>query len=155
MQCLWGKQTLAEIGEVTLQQTEASPYPVECLLGDPGYMELDHFFFRLIDTRKLPDLKTNPVLSSFNFMHAWFRVALEWGIGRMKMKLKKFLETYPNTCKTFDLMCTSSCILTNYIHCQKTELLNIVWNFRCSTKEMGPGNLTWSGSLLQKWSRSS
>ena len=60
-----------------------SPYPVEYLLGDPGYLGMDHFILRRFDGREMDDVN-NPVVDAFNRFHSGFRVSVEWGIGGLK-----------------------------------------------------------------------
>ncbi|PXF42843.1 hypothetical protein BWQ96_07437 [Gracilariopsis chorda] len=67
-----------------------SPHPVEYLLGDPGYLGLDHFILRCIDARELANVDQDPVLRAFNKLHAGYRVTVEWGIGGLKQLFRRF-----------------------------------------------------------------
>lgn len=53
-----------------------SAHPTESyLLGDPGHLGMDHFIFRRMGKREMPNFGTDPVLRAFNRLHAGFRVA--------------------------------------------------------------------------------
>jgi hypothetical protein len=84
--------------------------PVEYLMGDPGYQDLDHFILRRIDRRELPNVDNGPILRAFNKRHAGDRIAVEWGIGGLKMRFPKFLETCPNRRDRFGLMFRTAAI---------------------------------------------
>ncbi|PXF40335.1 hypothetical protein BWQ96_09956 [Gracilariopsis chorda] len=98
-----------------------SPSPLEFVLGDPGYMEMDQFVPSRLDAIEFSDVDAHSVLQAFNKMHAGFCVAVEWGIGGLKCKFKKFLETCLNRRDTFELIFSTAAILTNFMHRRKKD----------------------------------
>lgn len=54
-----------------------SPYPVEYLLVDRGYLGLDHFVFRRIDAREGADVDSNAVMRAFIKLHFEYRMKVE------------------------------------------------------------------------------
>jgi hypothetical protein len=86
----------------------------EYLLGDPGYMGADMFIFRRIDNREADD--ANPVVRAFNKRHAAKRIQVEWGIGGMKTRFRRFLGTCPTYRDLFAPVFEACCRMTNFIH---------------------------------------
>lgn len=97
-----------------------SSYPVEYLLDNPEYLKMDHFILRKIVGREIEDFN-KPVISAFNKYHSDYGVLMEWGIGELKSKFRKFSALFPNRRDIFDITFTSADILTNYLHRRRKE----------------------------------
>jgi DDE superfamily endonuclease len=63
----------------------------EYLLGDPGYMGVEMYILRRMDGRESVQ-GTNPVVDAFIRRHAARRVQVEWGIGGLKNRFRRFLS---------------------------------------------------------------
>jgi DDE superfamily endonuclease len=68
----------------------------EYILGDPGYMGVDMYVLRRVDNREMSNANENPVVRAFNQRHVARRVEVEWGIGGLKNKFRRFLTQCPN-----------------------------------------------------------
>ena len=88
----------------------------EYFLGDPGYMGAEMFVLRRVDNREMPAHVDQAVFDAFNRRHAGERVRVEWGIGGIKNKWRRFLKTFPNRRWTFELSFKAAALLTNFIH---------------------------------------
>lgn len=99
-----------------------NPNPLGYLLSETGYKGLDHFTFRRIDNREIPNADSNPMLRAFNRLHAGYRIAVEWDIGGLKSKFGRIIRTCPNRCRTFAVLFDSAAILTNFIHRSRMQL---------------------------------
>lgn len=88
----------------------------EYLLGDPGYMGVEMYILRRIDGREIQGDQANPVVRAFNKRHAAVRVQVEWGIGGLKNRWRRFLHTCPSRRDIFGVVFEACCRLTNFIH---------------------------------------
>ena len=95
-------------------QNENRDMVEEYLLGDPGYMGADMFILRRVDNREAD--AANPVIRAFNKRHAAIRVQVEWGIGGLKKRFKRFLGTCPTRRDLFAPVFEACCRMTNFIH---------------------------------------
>lgn len=98
-----------------------SPYFVEYLLGDPGFLGLDHFILRRIDAREVAYVDSDPIMRAFNKLHAGYRVKVEWEIDGMKMLFKSFLDICPNYRSSFALIFEITVIITNFLHRRRQD----------------------------------
>jgi hypothetical protein len=98
-----------------------SHVPLQYLLGDPGYVGLEQFILRRVDRREVPNVDSDPLLRAFNKRHAGQRIAVEWGIGGLKSKFKKFLGIFGNRRDRFGIMFRTAAILTNFIHRRRQD----------------------------------
>ena len=101
---------------------ETSPYPLEYLLGDPGFLGMDHFILRRLDERENVSEHLTPVMEDFNKFHAGYRVSVEWGIGGIKAKFKKFFSVFTNRRYHFESMFKTAVILTNFLHRRRMDM---------------------------------
>jgi DDE superfamily endonuclease len=88
----------------------------EYILGDPGYMGVDMYVLRRVDNREMQNANENPVVRAFNQRHAARRVEVEWGIGGLKNKFRRFLTQCPNRRNRFARLFEACARLTNFIH---------------------------------------
>jgi hypothetical protein len=94
----------------------------EYLLGDPGYLGVDMYILRRVDNREVnAGAAGNPVVEAFNKHHAGIRIQVEWGIGGLKNRFKKFLGVMPNRQKKFAIMFKAAAILTNFVHRRRQD----------------------------------
>lgn len=107
---------LAQNWQNCLTTDDDSPHPVEYLLRDPGYLDMDHFILRRLDAREFADADTNPVVRAFNRRHAGHQIVIEWGIGGVKIKFAKLRDICTNQRSPFEILFRVACILTNFIH---------------------------------------
>ena len=94
----------------------------EYLLGDPGYVGADMFILRMIGVTEMGANSNESVIEAFNKLRAGRRVKVEWGIGGLKMKFKRFLKTYDNTKPKFKHLFLTGCILTNFLHRRRMNM---------------------------------
>jgi hypothetical protein len=95
---------------------------LEYVLGDPGYMGAEMFVMRRIDNRERnPADLQNPVINAFNKRHAAERVKVEWGIGGLKNRFRRFLGCCPTRRKSFSSLFRCAAILTNFIHRRRRD----------------------------------
>jgi DDE superfamily endonuclease len=93
----------------------------EYVLGDPGYMGVEMYVLRRVDNREMPNADENPVVGAFNQRHASRRVEVEWGIGGLKNKFRRFLTQCPNRRNRFALLFEACARLTNFIHRSRSD----------------------------------
>ena len=55
-------------------------------------------------------------------MHAGRRIKVEWGIGGLKRKFKRFSKTFDNRRPRFKHLFITGCILTNFIHRRRMDM---------------------------------
>jgi DDE superfamily endonuclease len=92
----------------------------EYLLGDPGYMGAEMFILRRVDGREVIE-EGSAVADAFNKRHASRRVKVEWGIGGLKNRFRKFLTVCSNRRYKFRAIFESCCRLTNFAHRHRLE----------------------------------
>jgi hypothetical protein len=99
------------------------------------------------------------VLRAFNRRHAGKRIAVEWGIGGLKSKVKKFLGRCGNHRDRLGSMFKTAAILTNFIdrrrqNLQVVELLDNHFNQKCKLAQLVAGLPThiptWSWVIINK-----
>jgi hypothetical protein len=112
----------------------------EYLLGDPGYIGEDMFIMRRMAAREIP-VESQAVMEAFNKVHAGVRVQVEWGIGGMKRKWKRMMKTFDATKPKFTIIFKSACILTNFLHRRR---MNMVARDNVNDDEEGEG---WAGDF--------
>jgi hypothetical protein len=88
----------------------------EYLLGDPGYLGADMYVLRRVDFREVAWEDQNPVISAFNRRHSHRKIKVEWGIGGVKNKWRRFLDVCPSRRRNFEAVFDACCRLTNFIH---------------------------------------
>jgi hypothetical protein len=88
----------------------------EYLLADPGYMGVEMYLLRRVDKREIQNAERNPVVRAFNQRHAARRVEVEWGIGGLKNRFRRFLTKCPNRRNRFALLFEACARLTNFVH---------------------------------------
>jgi hypothetical protein len=94
----------------------------EYLLGDPGYLGVDMYILRRVDRREQnAGNPPNQVVEAFNKHHAGLRIQVEWGIGGLKNRFKKFLGITPNRQKKFSTMFAAAATLTNFVHRRRQD----------------------------------
>lgn len=86
----------------------------EYLLGDPGYFGAEMYILRRVDGREIADM--NPVVRAYNKRHAARRVAVEWGIGGLKNRWRRFLDVCPSRRHHFVPVFEACARMTNFIH---------------------------------------
>jgi hypothetical protein len=76
----------------------------EYLLGDPGYAGADMFVMRRIGVHEVATSWTQHAeesnvnaIRAYNMMHAGRRIKVEWGIGGLRCKLRRFQKPFDNT----------------------------------------------------------
>jgi DDE superfamily endonuclease len=109
----YGLLTYTIIGGNTLNVTIWTVQ--EYLLGDPGYMGAEMFILRRVDGREVIE-EGSAVADAFNKRHASRRVKVEWGIGGLKNRFRKFLTVCSNRRYKFRAIFESCCRLTNFVH---------------------------------------
>jgi hypothetical protein len=92
----------------------------EYLFGDPGYMGVEMYILRRMDGRESVQ-GTDPVVDAFNRRLAARRVQVEWGIGGLKNRFRRFLSWCPSRRSLFAPMFEACCRLTNFIHRSRME----------------------------------
>ena len=78
------------------------------------------FIMRRVDSRENIGL-IGPALEAYNKRHAGKRVAVEWGIGGVKMKWKVLRGTFPMRRWKYSKVLRCCCILTNFIHRRRND----------------------------------
>ena len=80
-----------------------------------GYLGAEMFIMRQVDGRETVGV-VGPALDAYNKRHAGKRIAVEWGIGGLKMKWKILRGTFSMRRWKFSNVFRCCCILTNFIH---------------------------------------
>ncbi len=62
------------------------------------------------------------IMHAYNKMHVGYRVHMEWGIGRMKRKWRRFMKSFDNTKPIYSHLFKSGALFTNFLHRRKMEL---------------------------------
>jgi DDE superfamily endonuclease len=94
----------------------------EYLLGDPGYIGEEMFIMRRVGRREVPDESDMGAIDLYNRMHAGYRVRVEWGIGGLKRKWKRFMKRFDSTKPKFPHLFQAGCIMTNVLHRRRMEM---------------------------------
>lgn len=101
----------------------------EYILGDPGYLGAEMFVMRRVDNREIANVQDNAVIAAYNSRHAAQRVRVEWGIGGIKNKFRRFLGCCPNRRRYFRTMFNAAAIMTNFIHRRRMDMnMEVVGN---------------------------
>ena len=79
------------------------------------------FIMRRVDGRENIGV-VGPALEAYNKRHAGKRIAVEWGIGGLKMKWKILRGSFPMRRWKFSCVVHCCSILTNFIHRHRNEL---------------------------------
>lgn len=95
---------------------------MEYLLGDPGYSGSDMFIMRRVGVHEIPLGANAGAIHAYNAMHAGRRIKVEWGIGGLKCKFRRFLKPFDNTRPRFNHMFISAAILTNFLQRRRMVL---------------------------------
>jgi hypothetical protein len=88
----------------------------EYVLGDPGYLGLDMYILRRVDFGEIAREEQTPIIEAFNRRHCNKRVKVDWGIGGVKNKWRRFLDVCPSRRRNFEPVFVACCRLTNFIH---------------------------------------
>ena len=94
----------------------------EYLLGDPGYVGADMFIMRRFGSAEMPANVHEDVVDAFNKLHSGRRIKVEWGIGGLKRKFRRFLKTFDNKRPRFKHLFITGCILTNFLHRRRWDM---------------------------------
>jgi hypothetical protein len=94
----------------------------EYLLGDPGYSGADMFIMRRIGVHEVSPNTAGTALHAFNLMHSGRRIKVEWGIGGLKCKFRRFIKTFDSTKPRFSHMFRTAAILTNFLHRRRMNM---------------------------------
>jgi DDE superfamily endonuclease len=94
----------------------------EYVLGDPGYVGEEMFIMRRVGQRELPEDAQMEAVDIYNRMHVGFRVRVEWGIGGLKRKWKRFIKRFDSTKPKFPHLFQAGCIMTNFLHRRRMEM---------------------------------
>jgi hypothetical protein len=86
----------------------------EYVLGDPGYVGEEMFIMRRVGQRKLPEDAQMEAVDMYNRMHAGFRFRVEWGIGGLKRKWKRFMKRFDSKQPKFPHLFQAGCVMTNF-----------------------------------------
>jgi hypothetical protein len=70
---------------------------MEYLLGDPGYNSANMFVMRRIGAYEISLNGNAAAIHAYNMVHAGRRIKLEWGIGGLKCRFRRFLKSFDNT----------------------------------------------------------
>jgi DDE superfamily endonuclease len=96
---------------------------IEYLLGDPGYAGADMFAMRRIGVHEVPEVSSNAnAIRAYNMMHAGRRIKVEWGIGGLKCKFRRFQKPFDNTKPRFNHFFRAAAILTNFLHRRRKNM---------------------------------
>jgi hypothetical protein len=88
----------------------------EYLMGDPGYIGVDMYILRRTDYREVAREDMTVVIITFNRRHSHRRIKIEWGIGGVKNRWRRFLDVCPSSRWNFKAVFVACCRLTNFIH---------------------------------------
>jgi hypothetical protein len=113
----------------------------EYLLGDPAYLGADMYILRKVDLREVARHNQSPVVTAFNKRHSKRRIKVEWGIGAIKNRWRRFLDTCPNRRRTFQPVFEACCRLTNVVHRQRKDLSIVDLGEAGANEENGPGQV--------------
>ena len=81
------------------------------------------FIMRRIGQRELPDDPEElEAVHQYNRMHAGLRIRVEWGIGGLKRKWKRFMKRFDSTKEKYPYLFKAGCILTNFIHRRRMDM---------------------------------
>jgi hypothetical protein len=74
------------------------------------------YVLRKVDLREVALENHTPVITAFNKQLNKRRVKVEWGIGAIKNKWRRFLDVCPTRRKNFRPVFHACCRLTNFVH---------------------------------------
>jgi DDE superfamily endonuclease len=98
------------------------------------------FIRRRVGQRELPEDAQLKAVDLYNRMHAGFRVRVEWGIGGLKRKWKRFMKRFDGTKQKFPQLFQAGCILTNFFQRHRMEM-----NFEVLAQGNENGDGGWDG----------
>jgi hypothetical protein len=82
----------------------------EYLLGDPGYMDEEMFVMHNFGRHELH------VVHAYHKMHVGYEVQMEWGIGGLKRKWKRFMKHFNFTKPKYNhLFKTTTILIISYV----------------------------------------
>jgi DDE superfamily endonuclease len=118
----------------------------EYVLGDPGYMGAEMYILRRIDRREQPQHENGDLVAeAFNRRHASKRVQVEWGIGGLKSRFRRFLGIFPCRRDAFATYFEACARLTNFIHRRRLDftITDLGYSALNEIDEDGPFNPNW------------
>jgi hypothetical protein len=92
------------------------------VFGDPGYVGEEMFIMRRVGRREIPEGSDMEAVDLYNKMHAGHRVQVEWGIGGLKRKWKRFMKRFDSTKPRFPHLFQAGCIMTNFLHRRRIDM---------------------------------
>lgn len=78
-------------------------------------MGLDNFVLRRLNKSESAEAVKIPIPKSLKRLYVVYRVGVEWGIGGLKIKFKRFVQALPNRIPLLSAMLRAAAILTNFI----------------------------------------
>jgi len=94
----------------------------EYVLGDPGYIGEEMYIMRRVDRREATADGDLSVADAFNAMHAGYRVKVEWGIGGLKPKWRRFMKLYDASHQNFPHLFRAATVLTNFLQRRRHDM---------------------------------
>ncbi len=113
------------------------------MLGDPRYMRNEMFIMRRIGRREVAPNSDLDVIQSYNKMHVGYQMQVEWGIGCLKRKWRRFVKRFDSTKSKFNHLFQCVVLLTNFLHRKKRDLTYEVIGEHLPN----PTNYGWIGDL--------
>lgn len=98
----------------------------EYLLGDPGYLGESMFIMRRLGTHERPPDADDLAITTYNKMHAGYRVQVEWGIGGLKRKWRHLMCRFDTTKPKYHHLFRACALLTNFLHRRRMDFNNEV-----------------------------
>ena len=84
---------------------------------------------RRVDHREIAADGDMRLIDGFNALHAGRRVQVEWGIGGLKRKWRRFMKKYDLSHDKFPVLFHAAAILTNFIHRRRKDMTGEVAAF--------------------------
>jgi hypothetical protein len=80
------------------------------------------FIMRRVGRREISEGSDVGAIDLYNKMHAGYRVRVEWGIGGLKRKWKRFMKRFDSTKPRFPHLFQADCIMTNFLPRRRMEI---------------------------------
>jgi DDE superfamily endonuclease len=114
-------QTYIETGE-NISLTMMKDSRLEYSLGDPGYSVADMFIMWRVGVHEFIAEADASAIRAFDIMHTGRRIKVEWGIGGLKSKFRRFQKPFDNTKMRFNHVFKTALILTKFLHRRRLNM---------------------------------
>jgi hypothetical protein len=84
-------------------------------------MGKEMFIMQKIRKQRIVPNVNMDAMHAYNKMHLGYRVQIEWGIGRLKRKWKRFMKRFDSTKPKYSYLFKLKTLLTNSLHRRKMD----------------------------------